>query len=83
MLEARSPAILAGESERVDIVFTNVLPVFERDAQLERALDGFHEILLLDLEQLVQRRYRRNGRFTHTNGADLLRLDQGNVEVST
>ena len=81
MLKTGGPAVLARETERVNIVFANISPVLERDAQLEGSLDGCDKILLLDLQEFVQGHDGWDGRLTDPNRADLFRLDQLDVEV--
>src|SRR5690606_6201174 len=50
VLEPARPAILTRPPEGMNVVLADVAPVLERDAELERALDGHHEIPLVDLQ---------------------------------
>ena len=80
MLEARGPVVLAGDAEGMDVVLADVAPVLEADAELEGALRGGHELLLVDLQQAVEGHQRRDGRFADAHGADLVGFDQRDVE---
>jgi hypothetical protein len=64
----------------VDIAVAVAQPVLERDGQLETAGDLFQEILFVDLQEFMERPYRRYGRFAHAHGTDLFRLHQCNVQ---
>jgi hypothetical protein len=57
-----------------------LVPVDELDAEFERALRVPQEVVLVDLDQLVELRDRRDRRFTDTDDADLGRLDQRDRE---
>src|SRR5690606_357636 len=82
VLEPARPAILTRPPEGMNVVLADVAPVLERDAELERALDGHHEIPLVDLQELMQREVGRDRGLADAHGADLVRLDQGDVEGS-
>jgi hypothetical protein len=81
MLESCGPMVFAADAEGVDVILTDIAPVLETDAQLERSLGRGHERLLIDVQQSVERHQRRNGRLAHTDGGNFVRLDQGDVEV--
>jgi hypothetical protein len=80
MVEFASPGGLAIHAERVDVAVSLHAPVLEQDAELERRRGGAHEFLLVDTEQLMEVPDRRDGRFTHAHGADLLRLHERDVQ---
>ncbi len=71
---------LTGETERVDIALTRADPVFERDRQFEGASHFTQELLFVDIEKPMEGPDRRHRGFTHADGADFRRLDQGNVQ---
>ena len=57
-------------------------PVDELDAELEGRLRPPHELGFVELDQLIVRLDRGNGRFADANGADRLTLDQLDVVES-
>jgi hypothetical protein len=80
MLEASAPVIPPGVPEGMDVILAAVFPVLEVDAQLERGLRSGHEFLLTDAEQPVEMDQRWNGGLAHAHGADLVGLDELDVE---
>ena len=80
VLEARGPVVLAREPEGVDVVLPHVAPVLEADAELEGGLRGGHELLFVDVEQLVEGQQRGDRGLAHAHGADLVGLDQADVQ---
>ena len=52
-------------------------------AELERGLGGAHELLLVEIEQAMERLDRGKRRLADTHRADLLGLDQRDVEQLT
>src|SRR6185369_4039033 len=56
-------------------------PVDEFDAELEGRLRLAYEVVLVDAEHPMERDEMRDRRFTHTDGADLLRLDQADARA--
>jgi hypothetical protein len=80
VLEARGPVVGAGQAERMDVVLAHVAPVLEADAKLERGLGRGHELLLVDLKQLVEVHQGRDGGLANADGADRVRFDQRDLE---
>ena len=80
VLETGGPTVLAGPAEGVDVVAADLAPVLERDAELERALHGADEVLLLDLQKFMQREQRGYRGFANADGADLVGLHDGDVQ---
>src|SRR5690606_19455617 len=66
--------------EGMDVALARCLPALERDAQLDRALRGGEVFLLAYPEQAVEGAQRRDRGLAHADRADLLRLDQGDVQ---
>jgi hypothetical protein len=56
-------------------------PVLELYAELECDLGLAHEVPLVDAQQLVESAQQRDGGLAHAHRADLIRLDQADVEV--
>src|SRR5690349_24247763 len=80
IVELAHPGRLAVASERVDIAISDASPVLEQDSELERGGRRAHELLFVDLQQLVKDADRWNRGFTDTDGADFIRLDQCDLE---
>ena len=66
----------------MNVALADLAPVLEGDAELERGGGGAHELLLVDAEQAMKYADRRDRRLTDSDGADLIRLDQHDVEDS-
>jgi hypothetical protein len=80
VLEACGPVVLAGLAEAVEVVPAHLAPALEPDAQLEGGLRGGHEGLFVYAQQAVEGLQRRDGRLAHAHGADLVGLDQRDVQ---
>ena len=80
MMERTDQGALSGDAERMDVAFARPVPVLEGNGELEGAGDRAQELLLVDLQEAVERADRRYRGFADADGADLLRLDQGNVQ---
>jgi hypothetical protein len=72
--------VLARQAEGMEVVLADVAPVLELDAELEGGLRGGHELLLVDAQQLVVGEQRRDGGLADADGADLVGLDEPDVE---
>ena len=80
VMEAAHPGGFADLAERVDVAIADLAPVFEQDAQLEGGLGGAHERRLVDPQQGVEGARRGDGRLPDADRADVLGLDQGDVQ---
>ena len=76
VLEFHAAPELAERAEGMDVVFTGQIPAAKLDAELERALRLAHEVRFVEAQQLVEVAQRRQRRFAHSDGADLVGLDQ-------
>ena len=65
MVKLANPGRLPVHTEGMDVAVAGALPVLERDAELEGRRGGAHELLLVDVEQSMERANRRNRRFAH------------------
>jgi hypothetical protein len=72
--------VFAGDAEGMHVVLPYVAPVLEADTELEGALGRRHELLLVDVEQSMERHQRGNGRLANADGSDFIRLHQFDVE---
>jgi hypothetical protein len=80
VVELAQPGGFADLAERVDVAVADLAPVLERDAQLEGRLAGAHELGFVEIEQGVEGACGGDGRLPHPDGADLVGLDQGDVQ---
>ena len=80
-MEAQPVDILAELAERVEIAVADGAPVFELDAQLERAAGGGDECILVDAQHPVERLDRRDRRLSDPDGADFLAFDQADARA--
>ncbi len=76
VLELHATPELAERAEGMHIAVTRQIPAAKLDAELERALRLAHEVRFVEAQQLVEVAQRRQGRFAHAHGADLVGLDQ-------
>ncbi|MNV33775.1 hypothetical protein D3C71_1251560 [compost metagenome] len=81
VVERRCPSALPDRAERMDETIAGPTPVLERDREFERAGDGLQELLLIDLQETVERADGRHGRLADTHRTDLLGLHQGDVQL--
>ena len=80
MLEVAHPGGSADGAERMHVAVAEAAPVLEGDGELERGLGGAHEFLLVEIEQAMERLDRGKRRLADTDRADLLGLDQRDVD---
>ena len=80
VVELAHPGRLAIPAEGMDVAIALQRPVLERDAELERCGGRAHELLLVDLQELVKDTDRWNGRFANSDGADFFGFDQRDVD---
>ena len=76
MVKGQGIEFLPDLAKPMDIAVADGAPVDELDTQLERALGGADELVLVDFQGRVEVLDVRNRRFTHTDGADFVRFDQ-------
>ena len=67
-------------AEGVVIGVPKASPVLEFDAEFEGALRGTQELVFINTHARIEAADRWNGRFADTNDANLVRLDQGDVD---
>ncbi len=80
IVEIAEPRAPADDAEGMDVAVAAAGPVLERDAQLDGAARDAQELALVQVENLVERADRGEGGFTDADRADLLRLDQRDVD---
>src|SRR6185312_6460272 len=76
LMELDRLQIQAVDAEGMQVPASRAVPVDELDAELEGSLRVAEEIVLVDLEQTVERPDGRDRRLSHPDGADLVGLDQ-------
>ena len=76
VVEADAGEFLAEAAERVDVAFAEAAEVAEIDAQLVGRVGGPDERVLVDAEAFDEAADVRQGRFTDADDADVLALDQ-------
>ena len=80
LMRVQPEQILADLAEAMDVAVPQRAPVNELDAQLERGLCRPDHRHLIQSGQRVIVADRGDGRFAHPDRADLVRLDQFDVE---
>src|SRR5512138_2623228 len=80
VVKLAGPSGLAGDAKRMDVGISRLLPSFEVDPELERCRGCAHELLLIDLQQTMKAPHGRNRRLTDSDGSDLLRLHQRDID---
>src|SRR2546429_3288294 len=83
VVERNIGEILADAAESVHVAMTRLVPIDELYAELEGALRLAQEIVLVDAQQIIVQRYRRDGRLADPDDADLVRLHQRDGETRT
>ena len=81
LLEPGDQCAFAGVAEGMDVAMAWPDEVFERDGQLERAGYRAQEFLLVDVHEPVEVANRWHGGFAHTDGGDLGRFHQRQLDL--
>src|SRR5690606_34124903 len=80
VLEVGHPGRRSGDAECVEIAVAVTAPVLEGNAQLEARPGRADELTFVDPEQPVEGARSRDGGFTDADRADLVGLDEDNLE---
>ncbi len=81
MVELHSLHVDAVETEGMDVAVADAGPVHELDAQLVGRIGRADEVVLIQAQHLIEQNQLRDGRFANTDGADLLRFDEFDLEA--
>src|SRR5690606_15712197 len=80
VVKAAHPRGPADVAEGVDVAIAEARPILELDAELERRLRRANELELVEAEQRMEAANRGDRRFADADGADVLGLDERNVD---
>ena len=81
MLETTGPAVFAQKTKGVQIVFTDITPVFKHDTEFKSSVRRGHHIRFIDIEQTMIQMQSGNSRLADTDGADLVGFNQGYIQL--
>jgi hypothetical protein len=79
LVKVHRPVVLANHAKAVDVAVAQAPPIHELNTELEAGLGLPHELVFVDFEHAVEQRDHRNRGLAHANGADVVRLHEGDV----